>query len=168
MSISRAIFAFFVIASIPTAAIAGKPEIIQISPDTYMATVTNHAGIFANEATTKRKAIEAANEFAAKQGKIAVARALHTSPAYPGHFSTVEYQFIVVSKDDPEAQRTTLMPIADVTVDVRSKSIDKQEVVVDSKTNKYDQLVKLKSLLDSGAINQAEFDAEKAKLLSGP
>lgn len=150
-------------------AFAGKPSIVQISPDTYMVTVTNHAGIFANEGTTKRKAIEAANEFAERQGKIAVPRSLESRDAVPGsRFPAVEYQFIVVSKDDPEAKRTTLVPRADFTMDLNKKSDDKQEITIDAKSNKYDQISKLKSLLDSGAITQSEFDSEKSKILASP
>lgn len=35
-------------------------------------------------------------------------------------------------------------------------------------TTKYQQLESLKKLLDSGALTQAEFDREKAKVLAGP
>lgn len=159
-------FLLLVLLAVPASAFAGKPDIIQIAPDTYMVTVTNHAGIFANEATTKRKAVDAANEFAAAQGKIAVARSLNSSPAYPGHFGTVEYQFIVVSKDDPDAHRVYLKPMSDVTVDVNANSAPSQAPTTTDHSDKYDKLAKLKSLLDSGALTQAEYDSEKVKVLA--
>lgn len=43
---------------------AGEPEFVQVSPGVWMVTVKNHAGIFASAATTKRKALLAANAFA--------------------------------------------------------------------------------------------------------
>jgi len=147
-------------------AMAGKPDIIQIAPDTYIATVTNHAGIFANEATTKRKAVNAANEFAAKEGKIAVARSLRSTPAYPGHFATVEYQFIVVAPNDPEAKRTTLTPIADVTIDVNAPAPAAQPAS-QSKPDIYAELLKLDDLRKRGLLSNEEFEMQKAKVLAG-
>lgn len=47
------------------------------------------------------------------------------------------------------------------------KSMKKIEIVADDDLNqKYDQLVKIKELLDSGAISQEEFDTEKQKILN--
>ena len=37
-----------------------------------------------------------------------------------------------------------------------------------SEGNKYDKIAALKKLLDSGALTQQEFDAEKAKVLATP
>ena len=51
---------------------AGEPEFVQVSPGVYMVTVKNYAGVFANAATTKRKAIAAANDFASQKGMEAV------------------------------------------------------------------------------------------------
>ena len=47
------------------------------------------------------------------------------------------------------------------------KSMKKIEIVADEDLNqKYNQLAKIKELLDSGAISQEEFDAEKQKILA--
>lgn len=46
-----------------------------------------------------------------------------------------------------------------------TKEIQKVEVV-ENKTDKYDQLVKLKKLLDNEVLTQKEYDAEKKKILN--
>jgi membrane protein implicated in regulation of membrane protease activity len=47
------------------------------------------------------------------------------------------------------------------------KSMKKIEIIADEDLNqKYDQLAKIKELLDSGAISQEEFDTEKQKILN--
>lgn len=40
------------------------------------------------------------------------------------------------------------------------------DVVMEDCSSKYDQLAKIKELLDNGAISQEEFDAEKQKILN--
>ena len=42
---------------------------------------------------------------------------------------------------------------------------DAQKVEIVSAESKYDKLKKIKELFDSGVLNQAEFDAEKAKIM---
>jgi hypothetical protein len=63
--------------------------------------------------------IREANAFAARQGKIAIPLAANEKPVGfgPGQWASFEYQFRVVSKDDPEAVRTSLVPRPDVVVD---------------------------------------------------
>jgi hypothetical protein len=64
---------------------------------------TDKGGIFGNASAMKADVIREANEFAASQGKVAVPVALKEDPMYIGHFASVEYQFRVVDKSDPEA-----------------------------------------------------------------
>lgn len=55
--------------------------------------------------------------------------------------------------------------VKDVTYKTPNQSNQEEK---DTGSNKYDDLEKLKNLLDSGVINQEEFDAEKKKILSRP
>ena len=59
-----------VIALAPAFASAGKPEIVQMSADTYMIAKTSKAGIFGNPAKMKLGIIKQADEFAASKGGI--------------------------------------------------------------------------------------------------
>jgi hypothetical protein len=75
------------------------------------------AGIFGSIAKLKADTIREANEFAASQGKIAIPLSINESPMFVGHFATFEYQFRVVSADDPEARRTSMVPRPDVVIE---------------------------------------------------
>jgi uncharacterized protein (TIGR02145 family) len=52
--------------------------------------------------------------------------------------------------------------------DVTYRTPQQEENTEDAQPNKYDEIEQLKKLLDMGAINQEEFDAEKKKILSKP
>ena len=86
-----------------------NPGIVQISPDTYMLSRADHAGIFGNTGALKAGVIKDANEFAASKGKVAIPISVQETPNGPAHFATVEYQFKVLDKNDPEAKRTSLV-----------------------------------------------------------
>jgi hypothetical protein len=82
-----------------------------------MISKVDKGGIFGSEAKLKADTIREANEFAAKQGKIVIPIWMNGTPMYIGHFASFEYQFRVVSKDDPEAQRTSMIPRPDVVIE---------------------------------------------------
>lgn len=87
-----------------------SPGVVKLSPDTYFISKTSAAGAFANMSQLKAGVIREANEFAEKQGKVAIPiSAEEIRPAVAG-MPRFEYQFRVVSKDDPEAKRTALSP----------------------------------------------------------
>jgi hypothetical protein len=146
-----------------------NPGIVEISPDTYMLSRADHAGAFGNTAALKAGVIKDANEFAASQGKVAIPLGAQETPCYPGHFATFEYQFRVVDKNDPEARRTSLVPRANVVIEKTEKiSSDihtKDET--EKKPDLYTEIMKLDDLRKKGLITDAEFEAQKQKLLKG-
>ena len=157
------------LALLPNATSAGKPEVIQISPDTYMISKADRAGIFGGGLPKlKAKVIKQANEFAASQGKIAIPLSSSERPMGigPAQWATFEYQFRVVDKSDPEAQRTSLVPRADTVISIEGiqsppltpKNNDRTEDL-------YSQLIKLDDLRKRGLITDAEFESQKQKLL---
>ena len=94
-------------------AVAGcaAPGVVQLSPDTYMISRTDTAGVFGNASNMKMEVIQEANEFAAKQGKVAIAISSNFIPMVVAHnVASFDYQFRVVDKNDPEAKRTSLLP----------------------------------------------------------
>jgi hypothetical protein len=150
------------------AAAANSSEIVRISPDTYVLARNSHAGIFANMSKLKMATIREANAFAESQGKIAIPISTREMPAGgPGQWPTVEYQFRVVSKDDPEAQRTALVPRPDIVVESNSKI--NADVRTNEETQKppdlYAELLKLDDLRKRGLLTDAEFDTQKRRLL---
>jgi hypothetical protein len=144
-----------------------NPGIVQLSPDTYMLSRVDHAGMFGNASALKAGVISDADAFAAAQGKIAVAVASSDSPAYPGHFATFEYQFKVLDKNDPEARRTSLTPRANLVIEKDEK------ISADIKTNEqsskqadlYTEIMKLDDLRKKGLLTDAQFEVQKQKLL---
>jgi hypothetical protein len=144
-------------------------DIVQISPHTYMISREDHGGIFGNAAKMKAKVIKDANKFAESQGKIAVCISSKEKPMgnYPGAWATFEYQFRVVDKNDPEAQRTSLVPRPDVVIDKTEKiSADiHSKDMTEKQPDLYTELVKLDDLRKKGLLNDAEFEAQKQKLL---
>jgi hypothetical protein len=90
-----------------------SPTLIQLSPDSYVIYKEDHAGVFGNSYKEKAAVIKQANDFAAKQGKVAVPILLQTTPAAPMVWPKTEYKFRLmseeaarnVSSDVPEVER---------------------------------------------------------------
>jgi hypothetical protein len=89
---------------------ASSPGIVQLSPDTYMISKEDHGGIFGSLAKLKADTIREANEFAARQGKVAIPIASKEKPMgiCCGQWAAFEYQFRVVDKTDPEVRRASI------------------------------------------------------------
>ena len=146
-------------------------NMVQLSPDTYMIRVEDHGGIFAfNRGKLKSSAIQQANDFAASKGKIAIPVAIDSHPVgILGDWAAVEYQFRVVSKDDPEAKRTSLTPRHDIVIEKTSEISADIEIKDQTEKTKdvYTELIKLDDLRKKGIITEAEFETQKRKLLGG-
>ena len=154
----------------PTVALAGKPEVVQLSPDTYMISKADHGGIFGGGLPKLKAAvIKQANEFAAGQGKIAIPLSSSERPMGngPAQWATFEYQFRVVDKSDLEAKRTSLAPRPDTVISIEGSPAQTAapQKADDRVDDLYSQLIKLDDLRKRGLISDAEFEIEKRKLL---
>lgn len=145
-----------------------NPGIVKLSPDTYMLARTDRAGIFGNTAAMKADVIREANEFAAKQGKVAIPLSSNEIPVAVGRFASFEYQFRVVDKDDPEVRRVNLVPRADVVIEKSEQtSVDVNIGEEDRSGDLYTDLIKLEDLRSRGILTDDEFAEQKRKLLNG-
>ncbi|EAW31110.1 hypothetical protein GP2143_03278 [marine gamma proteobacterium HTCC2143] len=141
-----------------------NPGIVQVSPDTYLLAREAHGGIFQSAAKMKADVIKDANEFAAKQGKVAVPISAKEKPmgSGPAQWASFEYQFRVVDKDDPSNTRTQVVHNPNVRID----KIDQDTVGIKTKAQKYEELLVLDKLRKSGIITEEEFEREKRELLN--
>lgn len=143
------VFLLIVASTLVFTGCATSSNIVQLSPDTYQVSVKGGNGSVLKEPDHKARAVSEAMEFAAARGKAALPITLR-SRSY-GLFEdlvTVEYQFRLVDKNDPQLKRNEPKP-------------DEPP-----KVNIYVELDKLEDLRKRGIITQAEFVAEKQKLLS--
>lgn len=147
-----------------------NPGIVKLSPDTYMLSREAHGGIFASASGLKAGVINDAHAFAEGQGKVAIPISSTERPMGngPAQWASFEYQFRVVDKDDPEVRRTSLLPHANVLIQ-KTENISvniptKNESIKPKDT--YAELVKLDDLRKKGIITDAEFEAQKKKILS--
>ena len=85
-----------------------------------------------------------------------------------GKWASFEYQFRVVDKDDPEARRTSLAPVPDLTIDkTENVNIDiKSKDLTTKDKDVYTELIRLDDLRNRGIITEEEFQTLKKKLLS--
>jgi Short C-terminal domain len=143
---------------------AANPGVVQTAPGVYFISREDKAGVFGNPSAMKADVIREANDFAAKQGKVAIAVSTNGTSLYPGHFATFDYQFKLVDPDSPEAKATNvLVPTPNVRTQVDVRSHDAPTPTV--KPDVYAELVKLDDLHKKGILTDAEFEAQKKKLL---
>jgi len=118
----------------------------------------------------KARVVREANEFAESKGMIAVPYASKenaSSNLFVIH--SLEYQFRVLDKNDPEARKGGgLIPRADFVFEKNERS--SQHIVTEDVTAKtpdlYSELTKLDDLRKRGIITDAEFETQKQKLLN--
>lgn len=148
-----------------------NPGIVKTSPNTYMISREDHGGIFGNAARMKANVISNANDFAESQGKVVVPISTNERPMrpwVPAGWATIEYQFKIVDKNDPEARGASLIPKSNVIInkpekvsaDILSKDLSEKQ------PDLYADLMKLDDLRKKGLITDAEFEAQKKILLN--
>jgi hypothetical protein len=158
---------FIVLIASLTSGCVSNPGVTKLSPDTYLIFREDKGGIFGNAEAMKLSVIKDADDFAETQGKVAIPVASKETPMFPGHFATFEYQFRVVDPSDPEAKRTSLVPRPDVVIEKKESITADVNSRDDKAPDLYTQLLKLDDLRKRGLLTDAEFEAQKAKLLEG-
>ena len=140
---------------------------VQMSPDTYLIARSDKGGIFGNPAAMKAKVIQEASDFATSQGKVAIPLSVSTTPTYPGHFATIEYQFKLVDPDSPEAVSTSLEPRADIVIESDERVRENIRISDESENTKdiYSEILKLDDLRQRGLITDEEYETEKREIL---
>jgi hypothetical protein len=141
---------------------------IPMGNDTYMISQTSAGGVFKSMSSLKAEVMQRANAFAASKGKVAIPLAAKESPAYPGHMPNFEYQFRLVDATDARAEGAALIQRPDVVVDVHNGAPSPPAAAPTGKSpDLYTELLKLDDLRKRGILSDQEFEAQKAKLLSG-
>lgn len=153
----RLVFLVGVISLVTIVTGCSNPKIVKVAPDTYMLARSDRGGIFGNASAMKADVIREANEFAESQGKIAIPISLEESPLWPGKLASVEYQFRVVDKSDPDAQRTNHILQSN---DAKTKEQTNRQKDIHA------ELIKLDDLRKKGIITDAEFEMQKKKILT--
>jgi hypothetical protein len=149
---------------------ATNPGIVKTGSGTYTLYKVDYGGIFGNAELLRNGVIAEANTFAENQDKIALPIAAKTHPmGFAGNFASFEYQFRLIDKNDHITIRTHLVSGSDVVADDTGKIVGDGDAKSQSgkPMDRYDELIKLDDLRKRGVINDAEFDAQKKKLLSG-
>ncbi len=143
---------------------ASNSGIIPIGKDTYMASRQAATG-FSGSGTLKAEAFQEASQYCANLGKsLQIVNTHEASPPYIfGNFPKAEIQFMCLDAKDAELGRPKLRKEADTVIEVKKEVRTKNESVTSKDV--YADLLKLDDLRKKGIITEAEFDAQKKKLL---
>lgn len=144
------------------AACASTNDIVPVGKDTYIVSGWGKSPGGYSGAEVKANAIKEAGKFCAGQGKqIQVVSSTQRDMTF-GVNATAELQFMCLSPNDADYSRAPVRREADAAIDVRKGINVKSDRNAGSV---YDELLKLDELRKRGVITDAEFEAQKAKLL---
>ena len=144
--------------------------VVPMGQDTYMVSAQSITG-FASAGSVKADIYKEGAAYCVGLGKQFQPISDHGIDGVPGRsLASAEIQFRCLDKGDPELNRPTMKPIANVRIETEvHEKIEVQDKRTDptARTDDiYTSLKKLKELLDSGVITQQEFDDQKKKILS--
>ena len=156
-----------VLVFMPISVSAAEPEIVQISPNTYLI-IKRSRTIFGNIAKLKISVLKQAHEFAVGQGKVAIPVSDKTTTTTAGEgLPTYEYQFRLVDADSPDAKSTGIESSPDAIIESRKKyggalTVNQES---ESKPDLYTELIKLDDLRKKGILSDKEFEQQKKRLM---
>lgn len=139
--------------------------------NTYM--ITRQAGTgFSGSGTLKAKALHEASKFCEKQGKqMKVVAITEAKPPYIlANFPKAEVVFKALDVGDPELKTESAVDPSGVQIKVGEPPPTRASIDINQKQTQSDdlyiQLSKLDELHKKGILTDAEFEAEKKKILS--
>jgi len=155
-----------------------NPGIVQVSPNTYMLSREDHAGIFGSMSKLKAGVIQDVNTFAEKQGKVAIPISAKENPVgILADWASFEVTFKLIDTNDPEALNSTnIWTSSSIQGGQGWRNLGGKATLYPAEptpSNNQEaqnptigqQLIDLQKAKDAGVINDSEYQAEKAKLL---
>lgn len=145
---------------------ASNSGVIPIGKDTFMVSRQAATG-FSGSGTLKAEAFQEASQYCTNLRKsLQVVSTHEASPPYIlANFPKAEIQFMCLDAKDAELNRPKLRKEPDSIVEIKTDIHTENESI---KSNDiYAELIKLDDLRKKGIITDAEFDAQKKKLLGG-
>ena len=155
----------FLLSTFALASCASNSGVVPIGQDTYLVSRQAATG-FGGSGTLKADAVREATEFCA--GRKKVLQVVSTQEAQPpyilANFPKAEVQFMCLDANDPELGRPKLRKTPDTVVEI--KTTEQPRAGSSPKKDVYAELLKLDDLKKRGIITDAEFEAQKKRLLS--
>jgi len=132
-------------------------NVLQTGADSF--TVSSHS-LGVSPEGVKRNVYQSANEFCESRNQVMVETSVDVIAGSPGRNApSADLRFRCLPAGSPEIYRRAS--------GVQAIAITGENGgLAANPTDKYARLKQLKELLDSGALNQSEFDVEKAKILN--
>ncbi|MFZ6733064.1 SHOCT domain-containing protein [Undibacterium sp. Ji42W] len=122
---------------------------------------------FSGSGTLKAEVFQEASQYCEKLGKpLHVVGLQEARPPYVyGNFPKAEIQFMCSNEGGAESNHPKIKKTADTVVEFRIDS--NARVDVPNSKDIYSELLKLENLRKQGILTDAEFQAQKSKLLNG-
>jgi len=153
-----------VLAVLVLVACASSSGVIPIGKDIYMVSGRGKSPGGYSGAEVKAAALREANQYCANAGKKVQVVTSSQSDMRFGVEAAAELQFMCLDSSDSDYSRTTVKKEADRVVEIRKDVKTTDNTPPSPET--YDQLLKLDDLRKRGIITDAEFEAQKKKLLT--
>jgi hypothetical protein len=151
---------------------ASAPQINKLPGDVYSISRTDKGGSLSDAGSTKTEMMREANDYAAKQGKVAYTVSMKETPTAVQGFTAMEYQFKLVDKD--AMPKPVLLSTSANTTQQGTSTTTQQTINPASPLTKaqgphsidiYNELIKLDDLRKRGILTDDEFAREKKKVL---
>lgn len=146
-----------------------KPEVVPTGQNTYMLQATSQVVGWGDLGEMKAAVYREATAFAESKGKVIVPISTNEANTAWGKKAFFELKFKLAEKDSPEALNVHMVPSPNVVIEKREQvTADiKTKDTSEKKSDMYAELLKLDDLRKRGILTDAEFEAQKKKILEG-